>query len=70
MQINIGIPILHIAEFTAQELRKNNVRKVALLGTTYTMEQDFYKFKLKGKGIEVIIPDTDDGVFISRASPD
>lgn len=39
----ISIPLLHIAEATAQELKANKVEKVALLGTKYTMEQDFYK---------------------------
>jgi len=53
---NITIPLLHIAEATAQELVKNKIKKVALLGTKYTMEQDFYKEKIIEKGIEVVIP--------------
>ena len=60
IQVGIHIPILHIAEVTADELIKQNIHKVALLGTKYTMEQDFYKSKLITKGIEVLIPDTDD----------
>ena len=39
----ISIPLLHVAEATAQELRDRGIKKVALLGTKYTMEQDFYK---------------------------
>ncbi len=59
----ITIPILHIAEVTAQELKKKGISKVALLGTKYTMEQDFYKSKLIAQGIEVLIPD-DEGIQI------
>jgi aspartate racemase len=60
IQETISIPILHIAEVTAQELKKKSIKKVALLGTKYTMEQDFYKSKLIENGIEVLIPDTED----------
>lgn len=53
----INIPIIHIAEATASELQKNHINKVALLGTKYTMTQDFYKDKLIENGIDVLIPD-------------
>lgn len=53
---SIHIPILHIADMTAVELRKRDIRKVGLLGTKYTMQQDFYKNILQKNGIEVIIP--------------
>lgn len=56
----ISIPVLHIAEATAQELIKSKIHKVGLLGTKYTMQQDFYKTKLIEKGIEVIIPEDED----------
>lgn len=57
IQSKIGIPILHIAEATADELKSCNITKVALLGTKYTMTQDFYKEKLTRAGITVLIPD-------------
>ncbi len=57
MAEHIRIPILHIAEATAEELNKQGVRRVALLGTKYTMTQDFYKNKLVEAGIEVLIPE-------------
>ncbi len=57
IQSKIGIPILHIAEATADELKRCNITKVALLGTKYTMTQDFYKEKLTRAGITVLIPD-------------
>lgn len=59
MQKQIQIPIIHIAEATADELFENNIQKAALLGTKYTMTQDFYKQKLTDAGIEVLIPDED-----------
>lgn len=60
IQQKISIPILHIAEVTAEELREKHIETVALLGTKFTMEQDFYKEKLIEKGIKVIIPQEQD----------
>jgi aspartate racemase len=60
IQAQIEIPIIHIAEATAEELRKNDIKRVALLGTRYTMMQDFYKSKLIDKQIEVLIPNEKD----------
>lgn len=57
IQKGIAIPIVHIAQVTAAELKRNNIKKVALLGTKYTMTQDFYKEILLASGIEVYIPD-------------
>ncbi|MDD4801919.1 MAG: aspartate/glutamate racemase family protein [Syntrophomonas sp.] len=57
IQSRVGVPIIHIAEATADELKQHNITKVALLGTKYTMVQDFYKDKLKKAGITVLIPD-------------
>ena len=62
----LQIPLLHIAEVTADELQKNSVKTVALLGTKYTMEQDFYKSKLIERGITVIIPEKADREFINH----
>ena len=57
---NISIPFLHIAEAAGLEIVKQNIHKVALLGTRFTMEKDFYKNVLAEQfNIEVIIP-TDD----------
>ena len=57
IQEKITIPILHIAQATAQALLANGIQKVGLLGTKYTMTQDFYKEKLIEAGLEVLIPD-------------
>lgn len=56
IEARIGIPVIHIAEATADTLLKSGINRVALLGTKYTMTQDFYKEKLVGAGIEVLIP--------------
>ena len=56
IEAHIGIPVNHIAEATADILLQSGMNRVALLGTKYTMTQDFYKEKLVGAGIEVLIP--------------
>ncbi|MDE1205894.1 aspartate/glutamate racemase family protein [Tenacibaculum larymnensis] len=56
IQSKINIPIIHIAEATAKEIKKEKLSKVGLLGTKFTMEMDFYKNKLKENNIETIIP--------------
>ncbi|MSS08051.1 aspartate/glutamate racemase family protein [Clostridium sp. WB02_MRS01] len=60
IQSSITIPVIHIAEATADELKYHNITKVALLGTKYTMTQDFYKDKLMNAGITVLIPDEEE----------
>lgn len=57
IRANISIPVIHIADATAEELKKNAVGKVALLGTRYTMTQDFYKDRIQANGIEVLTPE-------------
>lgn len=66
IQKEIHIPILHIAEATAEKLIENSINKVALLGTKYTMQQDFYKEKLIEREIEVLIPNEQDIHIINR----
>lgn len=60
VQSYVSVPLLHIAQVTADALKRENISKVGLLGTKYTMEQDFYKGKLAENGIEVIIPEEKD----------
>ncbi len=62
----ISIPILHIAEMTAEKILEKGLKNIALLGTKYTMEQDFYKSKLIEKGINVIVPDKNDIEIINE----
>ncbi|MBS6762175.1 MAG: aspartate/glutamate racemase family protein [Clostridium sp.] len=60
IQSMIHIPIIHIADATAEELEKCQIRSVGLLGTKYTMTQEFYKQRLIDRGIDVVIPDVED----------
>jgi aspartate racemase len=66
IQNAINIPIIHIADVTAKHLLVQNIKSVALLGTKYTMEQDFYKAKLIEKGLNVLIPDEQDRNIINN----
>jgi aspartate racemase len=61
----INIPILHIADITAQQVLSNGIKTIGLLGTRYTMEQDFYKSRLEAKGIKVLIPKEMDRVIVN-----
>ncbi len=63
----ISVPLLHVAVVTADAIKKNNLRTVALLGTKYVMQQDFYKDKLKDQGLFVLVPDQADIDYINDA---
>ena len=65
VQAAVSIPLLHIADATAQDLKKSNICKVGLLGTKYTMEQDFYKAKLHEAGLEILVPEEGDRSIIN-----
>lgn len=55
----ISVPLLHIADATARTLKQESIDKVALLGTAFTMEQDFYKQRLTEQAISVLVPDAE-----------
>ncbi|MEF7558970.1 aspartate/glutamate racemase family protein [Bacillus thuringiensis] len=57
---NIHIPILHIADATAKEIKRKDIQTVGLLGTKYTMEQDFYKIRIEENHIKVMVPSEKD----------
>ncbi len=64
---SITIPLLHIADATGAELKSNGIRKVGLIGTSFTMEQAFYKDRIQDRfGIDVITPDEKDRQTIHR----
>ena len=61
IEANIKIPLLHIADAVAQEIKKSGLKTVGLLGTKFTMEQDFYRSRIEKKfNIKVIIPGNDE----------
>lgn len=62
----IGLPILHIADATANQIQKSEISTVGLLGTKYTMEQDFYKSRIESKGIKVLVPNSEDRDVINK----
>ena len=66
LQQALHIPILHIADATADALLAQGIRKVALLGTKYTMTQDFYKARLIARGMEVIVPNKQEIEAVNR----
>ncbi|WP_162526904.1 aspartate/glutamate racemase family protein [Yersinia canariae] len=62
-----GLPLLHIADATAAQIKHQGIGKIGLLGTRYTMEQDFYRGRLTQKhNIEVVTPDSADRKIINR----
>ncbi|MDR0762736.1 MAG: aspartate/glutamate racemase family protein [Campylobacteraceae bacterium] len=63
---DVNIPFLHIADMTADEILKEKINIVGLLGTKYTMSEDFYKSKLIKRGIDVIVPDEQDQNIINE----
>lgn len=64
IEVAIAVPLLHIADATAGAIRDEGVTSVALLGTRYTMEQDFYRGRLTAHGLDVIVPDGADRTFV------
>lgn len=67
VQRSISIPLLHLVDTTAEQIRQDGLNKVGLLGTKFTMEQDFYKGRLSNRfGIEVVIPENEEREFIHR----
>jgi aspartate racemase len=65
IQAAVQIPVIHIADAVAEEIKTKKLNTVALLGTKYTMQLDFYKSRLISKGIEVIIPGEKDIEYIN-----
>ena len=65
MQSNIHIPLLHIADATAQKIKTAGLHKIGLLGTRFTMEHDFYKGRLVDRhGLDIIIPNREEREMI------
>ncbi len=67
IQSMISVPLIHMVDSVAQEIKKKNMNKIGLLGTIFTMEEDFYSKKLlEDYNIETIIPDAEDRQEVSR----
>ena len=67
VQAAIGLPLLHIADPTAERIRASGMRRVGLLGTAFTMEQAFYRGRLEGRhGLEVLVPGEAERAVVHR----
>lgn len=64
---HITVPLLHIADATAERVIRDNIKTIGLLGTRYTMELEFYRGRLENAhGLDVIVPDTDDRKIVNE----
>lgn len=66
IESSIGIPLLHIADATAERIRQAGMDKIGLLGTRFTMEQDFYRGRLEQQGLQVLVPDEEDRTIVHQ----
>jgi len=62
----VTIPLLHIADATAAQIKRAGLRTIGLLGTRFTMEQDFYRGRIEAHGIKVVAPDAEDRDLVHR----
>ena len=61
-----GLPVLHIADATAEAVRAKGLDTVGLLGTRFTMEQPFLRERLESHGLAVLVPDADERALVHR----
>ena len=66
VQAAIDIPLLHLADVAGAAVVRSGIRTVGLLGTAFTMEQDFYRERLAGHGLTVLVPPADDRAQVHR----
>lgn len=66
IEAEVSIPLLHIADATAAAIVADGGVRVGLLGTRFTMEDDFYRDRLSARGLEVVLPDADDRATVHR----
>jgi aspartate racemase len=66
VQAAVSIPLLHLADATARAIRRAGLRTVGLLGTAFTMEQDFYRDRLASHGLTVLVPAAEDRAEVHR----
>ncbi|MEI8131877.1 MAG: aspartate/glutamate racemase family protein [Leptolinea sp.] len=67
VEAGCGLPVLHIADATAAAVKASGIQKIGLLGTRFTMEEDFYRLRLAEKhGLQVVVPGIQDREMIDR----
>ena len=62
----VEVPLLHLGDATAEAVLDAGVHRIGLLGTAFTMEQDFYRDRLASHGLDVLVPDVDDRALVHR----
>ncbi|MFJ7262914.1 aspartate/glutamate racemase family protein [Streptomyces globosus] len=62
----VSVPLLHLADATAAAVRASGLRRVGLLGTAFTMEQDFYRGRLEAAGLDVTVPAAEGRALVHR----
>ncbi len=62
----VSIPLVHVADATAQAIKTSGASTVGLLGTAFTMEQEFYKGRLQQQGLEVLVPDAQERKLVHQ----
>jgi aspartate racemase len=67
LERRVGIPLIHIADATAADIRRQGIERVALLGTRFTMEMAFFKDRLSWHGITAVVPNDAEREFIHDA---
>ncbi|MFB9903534.1 aspartate/glutamate racemase family protein [Allokutzneria oryzae] len=63
---DLGVPLLHLADTTAAAVQATGLARIGLLGTAFTMEQDFYVDRLRGHGLDVLVPGPEDRAVVHR----
>jgi len=66
IQSEVQIEMIHIVDAVTERVLKAKIKKVGLLGTTQTMEEDFYRSRIESKGIQVVIPDVEDRAIVNE----
>lgn len=66
VQAAVSIPLLHLADATAAAIGRDRLATVGLLGTAFTMEKSFYRDRLAGHGLRVLVPQPDDRALVHR----
>jgi len=66
VQAAVEIPLLHLADATAQAAKEAGLMRVGLLGTAFTMEQDFYVGRLRAQNLDVLVPEPEDRALVHR----
>ncbi len=63
----VALPLVHICDCTANRIKAQDLKRVVLLGTRYTMQEDFFKNRMRANGLDIFVPDEADRDIVHRA---